>query len=96
MTASELKIGDLIRITNHIPDYSCIPLETKRVWKKLAKRKRPVRISEIIDGQPWYQCRFSWYQCRFRRKNGRLEYHFLSVLDEDMNWTLVKRRNKNG
>lgn len=89
MTASELKIGDLIRITNHMPDYGCIPPETKRVWKKLAKRKRPVRIGEIKDGQPWYQC-------RFRRKNGSLEYHCLNVLDEDMNWILVKRRNKNG
>ena len=88
MKASELKVGDKIKILSvpgeGIPNYY-IDKDTVRVYKKIIARKRPVRIYEIQDGQPWYAV-------KFRRKNGKWEYHFLSVMDEDANWVPVKRK----
>lgn len=85
-----LKVGDRIRITSvpgeGNPDYYIHP-DTVRVYKKLIKRNRPVRIYELQDGVPWYEC-------RFRRKNGQLEYHFLAVYEDDNNWVKVNERNK--
>ncbi len=89
MKSSELKIGDRIRITEvpgkGIPNYTIFP-ETVRVYKKLVKRKRSVRISEFDEfGSPWYHC-------RFRKRNGQMEYHSLIVMSSDTNWVLVKKR----
>jgi hypothetical protein len=90
--AASLNVGDLLRITGHIPHYgkhhTLLP-ETIRVWKKLAKRGRPVRIFKIDEyGMPWYRC-------RFKRKNGGWEHHWLNVMDEDANWVLVSRKRRN-
>jgi hypothetical protein len=84
MKAADLKVGDLVKINNNLPTYPTLPKETVRVWKKLAKRGTPVRIKYIDEwGSPWY-C------CRFKRKNGTWEKHYLSVMDADANWTVIK------
>jgi hypothetical protein len=89
MKANDLKVGDRIRITGipgeGVPGYVLLP-ETKRVYKKLIARGRPVRIYEIDEyGAPWYSC-------RFRRKNGQWEFHILAVFDGDRNWVKVNSR----
>ncbi len=70
----KLKVGDRIRLTEMPPEFlreGCyLHPDTKRVYKKLVARKRPLRIYKVRDGGPWIHC-------RFRRKNGRLEYHWL-------------------
>jgi hypothetical protein len=91
MKASELKIGDRIRISaipgEGQPNYY-LHRDTRRVFKKLIARGRSVRICEIHeDGAPWYHC-------RFRMKNGRYEYHWLGVYDHEDNWVLVKPRSR--
>ena len=89
MKASELRVGDWIRITgiagDGVPGYYILP-ETVRVYKKLVARNRPVRIREIDEyGAPWYRC-------MFRMRNGKWEGHDLAVFDSDGNWIPVKRR----
>lgn len=70
----KLKIGDRIRLTEMPPEFlregSYLHPDTKRVYKKLIARNRPLRICQVRDGGPWIHC-------RFRRKNGRWEYHWL-------------------
>jgi hypothetical protein len=87
MKVSQLKVGDRIRLLDvpgkGRPGYY-MHSETRRVYKRLLARKRPVRISKIDEtGLPWFEC-------RFRRKNGRLEYHSLIVADDDNNWVKVR------
>jgi hypothetical protein len=89
MKASQLQVGDLIRITgvpgDGVPNY-VIHAETTRVFKKLIVRGRPVRIREIDEyGSPWYQC-------RFKKRNGKFEVHCLAICKGETNWTLVRRR----
>ena len=91
MKASELKIGDRIRITcvpgKDIPGYYIHP-DTVRAYKKVIARGRSVRISRIDDdGTPWFDF---WV----RHKSGRREHHFLTVRDEENNWVTVKPRKK--
>lgn len=89
MKSSELRIGDRIRIIDvpgkGIPNYTIHP-ETVRVYKKLVKRNRSLRICEIDEyGQPWYHC-------RFRNRMGQIEYHSLNIMTDDTNWVPVKKR----
>jgi hypothetical protein len=91
MKASELKVGDRIRITGvpgvGIPGYY-IHRDTVRAYKKLIARGRSVRIFKIDKyGSPWYAF-------RFRLKSGKWEYHWLAVYDTDTNWIVVKRRQR--
>ncbi|AMV25310.1 hypothetical protein VT84_12995 [Gemmata sp. SH-PL17] len=91
MKASELKVGDRIRITGvpsvGIPGYQ-IHAETVRVYKKLVARGRAVRIYEIDEyGAPWFAC-------RFRTRGKKWEQHFLAVDDADKNWVPVTRRSR--
>ena len=88
--ARDLKVGDLVQITERLPTSGqrkeFVPRETQLVWKKLAKRRWPVRIFEIDEyGTPWYRC-------RFRRRGGGWEHHWLAIMDADANWRLVRRR----
>ena len=85
MKASELKVGDQIRIID-VPEDA--DKRTKKVWEALYKRGRSVRISEIDD------TKIPWYWCRFKEKNGKWYHHHLSVTDEDANWILVKKKGK--
>ena len=80
-----LKINDRIRIVA-VPDCSYIHTGTVRVFKKLIARNRPVRISRIENGIPWYNC-------RFKRKNGTWDRHSLAVCEGETNWVLVKHQN---
>ena len=89
MKASELKVGDWIRITG-VPGAGVlnyyIQKDTVRVYKKLVARNRPVRIRVIDEyGAPWYRCLFT-------KPNGKWEGHDLAVFDSDNNWMPVKRR----
>lgn len=92
MKNTDLKIGDRIRIIavpgEGVPNYY-IHKDTVKVFKKLIERKRSVRVFEIDEyGQPWYKC-------QFRRKNGKWEYHWISVgFGEESSWVLVKPRKK--
>jgi hypothetical protein len=85
----KLRVGDRIRIIrlptewNIVPGYH-VPPCTRRLYKRLITRRRPVRISEIDEwGLPWIHC-------KFRRPNGGWEYHFLAVNDDS--WVRVKSR----
>jgi hypothetical protein len=89
MTNRDLKIGDRVRIVavpgDGVPGYF-MQSSTKRVFKKLIARNRPVRIFQIDEyGQPWYQC-------RFKRQNGDFEVHWLGILDGEDNWVPVRTR----
>jgi hypothetical protein len=89
MKASELKVGDRIRITG-VPGEGVagyhIHKDTARVYRKLVARGRAVRIYEIDEyGSPWFAC-------RFRKTGGKRERHLLAVYDTDANWVAVKRQ----
>jgi hypothetical protein len=89
MKASDLKIGDRIRILElpgkDVAEYY-LHLDTRRIYKKLILRGTSLRISRIDEyGAPWYEC-------RFRRKNGAWEFHTLAVFESDRNWVKVKAR----
>jgi hypothetical protein len=91
MAAADLKVGDKIKILS-VPGvgdtgYYLHP-ETRRVYEKIIARGRPVRISELnATGQPVFQV-------KFRCKNGKWEYHFLTVDDSDDNWVPVQRKHR--
>src|SRR4051812_19665794 len=79
-----LRVGELVRIVR-IPGHSVLGYhlhrDTRRLYKRLIDRKRPVRVYEIDkDGLPWIKC-------RFRYKNGRWDYHFLAINDDS--WVRV-------
>jgi hypothetical protein len=89
MKASELKVGDKIRIVaipgEGIPNYT-LHRDTRSVYKKIIARKRSVRIYEIDEyNQPWYAV-------KFYRKNGKWEHHILAVMEDDTNWVPVMSR----
>src|SRR4051794_6986043 len=85
-----LRVNDLVRIVRmpsgiDAPGY-VFPAMTRRLYKNLIARRRPVRVYEIAyDGRPWIHC-------RFRRKDGRWDYHALAI-DGD-SWVRVKHRKK--
>jgi len=90
-TWRKLKVGDCVRLVRmpsgiDAPGYTFHP-ETRRLYKRLIARNRPVRVFEIDDwGLPWISC-------RFRRKNGGWEYHALCI--DDDSWVLVRSRKRN-
>lgn len=91
MKRHKLRVGDRIRIVREpgvsSADYYIHP-DTARVFKKLIRRNRPVRIYKIDEyGQPWYVC-------KFRKPNGRFELHYLAVLNGESNWVRVQARKK--
>jgi hypothetical protein len=83
----DLVVGDRIRIVRlppgiDAPGYVFHP-DTRRLYRRLIARKRPVRVCEIKDGLPWIHC-------RFKRKNGTWEHHWLAVNDDS--WVCVRSR----
>ena len=72
-----LRAGDYIRFVEYPleflqPGYFVHP-ETEEVYKRLLKRKSPLRVYEIDEyGSPWIRFRFV-------RQNEKCEWHFLSV-----------------
>lgn len=73
-----LKVGDRIRIVS-LPDVQYIHADTLKVFKKLLKRGRSVRIGRIDgDGRAWYRARF-----------GKVWHHLLVAED---NWVKVRSR----
>jgi hypothetical protein len=91
MKASELEVGDRIRITgipgDGVPGYH-IHRDTVRVYKRLIARGRSVRIHNIDEDG------LRWFVCRFRTKTGKWEHHYLAVDDTDNNWVPVKSRRR--
>lgn len=85
----ELRVGDRIRIVR-MPsaaalDGYALPRDTRRLYRMLIARNRPLRVYEI-DGR-W---KLPWVRCKFHTKSGRWEYHFLAVNDDS--WVRVKSR----
>jgi len=83
-------MGDRVRFV-HMPTEFLRPgyllhRDTRRVYQRLLDRKRPVRVCEI-DG--W---NVPWIHCRFRRKDGRIEYHWLAINHDG--WVRVRSRPK--
>jgi hypothetical protein len=84
----DLRIGDRIRIVRmptdaDTPGYT-FPEQTRRLYKMLIARGRPLRVSRIDETE------LPWIECRFRRKNGLWEYHSLAIIDDS--WVRVKSR----
>jgi hypothetical protein len=87
----ELKVGDRVRIVG-IPGVGVtnyhLHRDTKRAYKVLIERGRPVRIWQIDhEGLPWF--RF-----RIKQKDGTWEHHFMCIAPGDDNWVKVKRQRK--
>ena len=85
----KLKVGDSVRIVGipgtDIADYY-LHRDTKRAYKTLIARGRPVRICRIAeDGLPWFNF-------RIKRKNGTVEYHSMCITPNDNNWVMVEHR----
>jgi hypothetical protein len=88
MKKVELNVGDRVRIVSipgaGVAGYYLHP-GTKRAYKILIARRRPVRIWRIDHkGLPWF--RF-----RVKLKNGTWEHHFICIAPEDNNWVMVKQ-----
>jgi hypothetical protein len=72
-----LKVGDKVRLSEYPPEFLRpgyqIHRDTKRVYKRLVARGRPLRVFQIDEyGAPWIHC-------RIRGKSGRLEDHWLAI-----------------
>ena len=85
----KLRVGDRIRIVR-MPSVAALdgyvfPRMTRRLYRLLIARKRPLRVYKIDE--PW---RLPWIKCKFRTKKGRWEYHCLAVNDDS--WVRVKSR----
>jgi len=79
-----LEIGDEIKILS-IPG-NVVHRDTRRAYRYLVKRKRPVKIYEIDEyGHPWYEF-------RMRNPRGKLETHFMNIMEGDDNWRKIKKR----
>ncbi len=84
----ELRVGDRIRIVGmpwdaDAPGYF-FASETRRLFKKLIARGRPLRVFEIDEYG------LQWVACRFHRRDGSWEHHRLAVNDDS--WVRVKSR----
>ncbi len=86
MKSSELKIGDriwIIAVPGEGEGYT-LHFDTRRIYRKVIKRHRPVRICEVYAGLPWFQVVETY--------RGRRQVHSLSVSPDDTNWRPVKRK----
>jgi hypothetical protein len=86
----QLRVGDRIRIVRMPSEWALdgyvLPPDTRRLYRLLIARKRPLRIYDIDEsGLPWVKC-------QFRTRNGRWEYHYLAVNDDS--WLRVKSRRR--
>ncbi len=84
----DLRVGDRIRLVRMPSEFDqagyYLHRDTRRVYKRLIERRRPVRVYEIDEwGLPWIEC-------RFRRKDGWWERHSLAFNHDG--WVRVKRR----
>ena len=83
-----LKVGDHVRLVHFPTEYlrpGALFPETRRFYKYLLERKRPVKVCEIDDwGLPWIAC-----QCRDGK--GRMEHHWL-LIGTESGWVKVKRQ----
>lgn len=79
--ASRLKAGDRIRLLGlpgeGQPGYY-MHRDTRRVYRKLLARRGPVRINSVDRLGPWIHC-------QLQQKDGRIEYHWLVIADDDRN-----------
>ena len=72
----KLRVGDRIRLTEVPSEYFAKGYythpDTIRTYKRLLRRKRPLRIAWIDEyGHPWIRCRFP-------RKKGGWEWHTMA------------------
>jgi hypothetical protein len=84
----DLNAGDRVRLTcfprEYLPRHT-LHADTRRLYKYLLKRKRPVAVEKIDEwGLPWIRC-------QLRGRNGRMEHHGL-LIGTESEWVKVKRR----
>ena len=83
-----LKVGERVRIVRMPSGIdapgSVFASETRRLYKKLIERNRPVRVTLIDDWD------IPWIEVRFRRRIGQLEQHILAINDDS--WVKVRPR----
>ena len=84
----QLRVGERIRIVHMPSDFArpgyFVHRSTRRIYRRLIDRRRSVRIHRIDEyNMPWIHC-----QCR--RKDGRIEYHYLLINHDG--WVRVKPR----
>ncbi len=83
-----MRVGDRVRIVRlppgcDEPGYT-FHRDTRRLYKRLIARRRSLRVAKIDEyGVPWVHS-------RFRLKDGRIEYHSLSLNDDT--WVKVRPR----
>jgi len=87
----KLKVNDFIRIVKmphdaNKPNHTFFK-ETRTLYKKLIKRRRPLRIFKVDEYN------IPWINCRLKSANGKWEHHTLAVNDDS--WVLVKSRKDN-
>jgi hypothetical protein len=85
----KLRVGDRVRIVG-IPGEGVagyyLHRDTRRAYKILIARRRPVRIYTVDhEGLPWF--RF-----RVKLRNGTWEHHFMCIAPADDNWVKVRQR----
>jgi hypothetical protein len=87
MNPSQLKVGDRIWITaapgEGVEGYHLFS-DTLRVYRKIIKRHRPVRICKIHHGFPWFRVVETY--------RGKRQVHSLCILPGETNWRPVKRK----
>ncbi len=88
-----LRVGDRIRFVEYPREFLqpgyCIFPETIRVYRKLLKRKSPLRAYEIDEYSS------PWIRCRFVGRNGKLEWHFLSVNHDGFVKVIPRAKRRN-
>jgi hypothetical protein len=84
----DLRVGDRIRLVAEPPEWRQqpgyqLPPCTRRLWRLLIARRRPLRIYEVDEwGVPWARCRV--------RGRGGWEHHYLAIVEGG--WVRVRPR----
>jgi hypothetical protein len=82
----DLQVGDRVRVVRLPSEWDQsgyrVMACTRRLYKRLIERRRPVRICQIDQwGLPWVRC-------RFRKNDGSWEHHFVAISDDS--WVRVR------
>lgn len=85
----KLRVNERIRFVHMPTEFSrpgyTLHRDTRRAYRRLIERGRPLRVFKIDE---W---KLPWIHCQFRRKDGRIEYHWLAINHDG--WVRVHRRS---
>ena len=91
MRPRSLKFGDRVRVVRLPPLWATpgyrVPLSTRRIYKLMIDRRRPVRIDQVDD---WG----TWVRLMVRDARGRLHHHHVTL--DDGCWVRVRPRKSPG